>query len=148
MSRPRLALALVTIAVCVPLAAGCGESDEVLSGTGTIEVDTGEGHGEDGGGEETAATGEETGGGEETVAAGADGESVFSSNCASCHGQEGTGGNVGPDLQQSSTAEDQSAVEEVVRNGQGTMPPFEGSLSDEEITAVAEYVSGELAPMQ
>jgi mono/diheme cytochrome c family protein len=33
-----------------------------------------------------------------------------------------------------------------VRNGGGAMPPFSGTLSDEEIDAVAQYVVGQIAP--
>ena len=33
-------------------------------------------------------------------------------------------------------------VEAFVRNGTGEMPAFEGQLTDEEITAISEYVAG------
>jgi mono/diheme cytochrome c family protein len=87
----------------------------------------------------TAAT--QSGGGEA-----ADGAQLFSSNCQTCHGPEGAGGHVGPDLQKSSVAEDLAAVEKQVRNGGGAMPPFAGVLSDEEIDVVAHYVVEQIGP--
>lgn len=71
-----------------------------------------------------------------------DGSTVFSANCSSCHGATGTGGNVGPSLTSST---DPNAVERQVREGGGGMPAFEGSLSDEEIEAVTEHVTQEIA---
>ena len=76
----------------------------------------------------------------------ASGAQLFSDNCESCHGPDGTGGHVGPDLQKSSVAEDLARVEKQVRNGGGAMPPFSGVLSDEEIDAVAHYVVEQIAP--
>jgi quinohemoprotein ethanol dehydrogenase len=74
------------------------------------------------------------------------GAQLFSSNCQSCHGVEGTGGHVGPDLQKSSVAEDLAKVEKQVRNGGGAMPPFADVLSDEEIDVLSRYVVEEIAP--
>ena len=74
------------------------------------------------------------------------GEQVFEENCQSCHGAMGAGGGIGPNLQESSTAEDMAAVEAQVRSGGGAMPSFEGTLTDAEIAAVATYVSGTIAP--
>jgi len=66
------------------------------------------------------------------------GEAVFDANCASCHGVGGTGGSSGPDL----TAESEEAgeIEEIVRNGEGDMPAYEGTLDDQEIADVVAYV--------
>jgi cytochrome c6 len=74
-------------------------------------------------------------------AAPASGESVFADNCASCHTLEaaGSSGTLGPNLD--SLAPTTGTVESTVRSGEGTMPSFEGRLSDPEIAAVAEYVS-------
>ena len=46
---------------------------------------------------------------------------------------------VGPDLD--AAAPSAALVEQRVRNGQGVMPAFAGTLSDEQIAAVAAYVS-------
>jgi quinohemoprotein ethanol dehydrogenase len=78
----------------------------------------------------------------------ASGAQLFSDNCQTCHGPEGTGGHVGPDLQKSPVAEDLAQVERQVRNGGGAMPPFAGVLSDEEIDTVAQYVVEQIAPKQ
>ena len=90
------------------------------------ETDTGQqgdGGGGDGGGGDAAA-----------------GEEIFIANCGSCHTleQAGTSGTIGPNLNDSSF--DQGAVEEQVAQGGGSMPPFEGRLSEEEIQNVAAFV--------
>jgi mono/diheme cytochrome c family protein len=73
-------------------------------------------------------------------AGGADGEALFSDTCGSCHtlSAAGTSGAVGPNLDDSSL--DAAEIEEVVRDGRGTMPSFAGDLSDAEIQAVAAFV--------
>jgi mono/diheme cytochrome c family protein len=70
----------------------------------------------------------------------ADGEALFSDRCGSCHtfSAAGTSGGVGPNLDDSSL--DAGEIEEVVRDGRGSMPSFEGDLSDAEIGAVAAFV--------
>jgi mono/diheme cytochrome c family protein len=72
--------------------------------------------------------------------AGADGAKVFQSNCGSCHtlSAAGTNGQVGPNLDGVSLSASQ--IESTVRKGRGTMPSFDGKLSDAEIGAVAAYV--------
>ena len=62
-------------------------------------------------------------------------------SCSLCHTlrEAGTSGAVGPDLDQ--LKPDAARVEAAVRNGLGVMPPFAESLSDEQIRAVAAYVS-------
>ena len=73
------------------------------------------------------------------------GETIFADNCGSCHTLEraGTNGSVGPNLDDANP--DAATVEATVRDGEGTMPAFEGTLSDAEIKAVAAYVAGEQA---
>lgn len=62
-------------------------------------------------------------------------------SCSLCHAlrEAGASGAVGPDLDQ--LKPDATRVETAVRNGLGVMPPFAESLSDEQIRAVAAYVS-------
>jgi cytochrome c551 len=67
----------------------------------------------------------------------ADGEEVFASECASCHGEDGSGG-IGPDLR---GEDDVAGIEQQVRNGASGMPAFEGVLSDAQIQAVSQYVT-------
>jgi mono/diheme cytochrome c family protein len=88
-----------------------------------------------------ATTAPETGAGQAMS-----GAALFSSNCESCHGTDGAGGHVGPNLQKSSVAGNLAQVETQIRNGGGGMPPFAGVLSDEEIDTVANYVVNEIAP--
>jgi DNA-binding beta-propeller fold protein YncE len=79
----------------------------------------------------------------ETAAAAPEGEAIFSDNCASCHTLERAGatGSVGPNLDDAKP--DAATVEATARSGKGTMPAFEGTLSDAEIKAVAAFVAGE-----
>ena len=89
----------------------------------------------------TTTTATETGQGEAMS-----GAQLFSSNCQSCHGPNGAGGHVGPNLQKSSVAENRAEVEKQVRNGGGAMPPFADVLSDKEIDTVVRYVVEQIAP--
>jgi cytochrome c6 len=70
------------------------------------------------------------------------GKAVFTSTCGSCHtlSKAGTSGSVGPNLDNVSL--DAAAIEDVVRGGRGTMPSFDGKLSDDDIAAVAAFVAG------
>jgi cbb3-type cytochrome c oxidase subunit III len=80
-----------------------------------------------------------TGGGGQTAAP--NGQAIFKTNCASCHTLKDAGatGAVGPNLDTLKPA--QPVVEHQVEVGGGAMPPFKGTLSPTQITAVAKYVS-------
>ncbi len=80
------------------------------------------------------------GGGEESQ-----GETVYSANCARCHGPDGEGG-VGPQLGDGAVEENLTLEEhtEVVTNGRNGMPAWEGQLTPEEIDAVVLYEREEL----
>jgi mono/diheme cytochrome c family protein len=83
----------------------------------------------------------------ETAAApAASGAQLFSDNCEPCHGPNGAGGHVGPNLQKSPVAENLARVEKQIRNGGGAMPPFEGMLSNDQIDVIAKYVVEQIAP--
>ncbi|MCI0636617.1 MAG: c-type cytochrome [Actinobacteria bacterium] len=71
----------------------------------------------------------------------ADAEAIFADNCATCHtfAAAGSTGTIGPNLDESRPSQE-LAVDRVT-NGQGAMPAFEGTLSPEQIRAVAEYVA-------
>jgi cytochrome c6 len=71
----------------------------------------------------------------------ADGKSIFTENCGSCHtlADAGTSGTIGPNLDESRPSRE-LAVDRVT-NGMGVMPSFRDTLSPEQIQAVAEYVS-------
>lgn len=68
-------------------------------------------------------------------------ELFISASCGGCHtlSAAGAAGQVGPSLD--GTDLEVGAVEQQIRKGGGSMPPFEGRLSDEEITALSEFVS-------
>ncbi|HVV89479.1 MAG TPA: PQQ-binding-like beta-propeller repeat protein [Solirubrobacterales bacterium] len=138
-----------------------GENFWVFSLNGTLEEAKGEekeGEGTEHAGEESAeekegggetGNAEESGGqaveGEEGAAAGGApnaeaGKEVFAENCSTCHGATGHGGNGGPDLRTMPLAKEQAGAEKQVTNGGGGMPPFKGTLSEEEIKNVAAYV--------
>jgi mono/diheme cytochrome c family protein len=69
------------------------------------------------------------------------GKEVFTTNCGSCHtlADAGTTGSVGPNLDESQPTVE-LAVDRVT-NGQGVMPPFADTLSEQQIQDVAAYVS-------
>ena len=70
-----------------------------------------------------------------------DGAAIFSERCASCHGDDG-GGQSGPKLSDGRVVErfpDVADQIELVTDGRGGMPSFEGRLSPAEIEAVVEY---------
>ena len=79
-----------------------------------------------------AAKGDE--GGAETTEV--DGEALAKQTCIGCHGGDLTGQGTNPKI----AGLDAEHIQDVVKNGQGAMPP--GLLQDPaEIEAVAEYVS-------
>ena len=77
------------------------------------------------------------GGGEQPT----DGESIFIQNCGGCHtlAAAGTTGTVGPNLDDAKPSKD--LVVTRVTNGMGAMPPFKDVLNEQQINAVADYVS-------
>jgi mono/diheme cytochrome c family protein len=90
-----------------------------------------------GGGDDGGNGGGDTGGG-----AAAEGETIFAENgCGGCHtyAPAGSSGTTGPSLDDSDVTFEQ-AVQQIT-NGGGGMPPFEGDLSQEEIDAVARFVT-------
>ena len=106
----------------------------VRAGAGSASGGTETSGGAETGGGTTTGEGEEGG---ETE----DGEAVFAeAGCGGCHALEaaGTSGAVGPNLDESKP--DEELVIDRVTNGQGAMPSFKDSLSEEQIQAVADYV--------
>lgn len=85
-----------------------------------------------GGGGDDAAEG---GGGE---TAKADPETLFAQSCSGCHGGELQGG-AGPELAAIGSKYSQEEIENIIANGQGTMPPK--LLEGEEASAVAEWLA-------
>ncbi|PRW56639.1 cytochrome c6 isoform B [Chlorella sorokiniana] len=79
------------------------------------------------------------------------GREVFEANCAVCHmgGLNNIPGEEKHTLKRDALEKyglfSQQAIESQVRSGKDAMPPFQGSLSDEEITAVAAFVYSQAA---
>lgn len=78
---------------------------------------------------------------DEADSGGADGAALFTQNCAGCHvlTAANSTGTVGPNLD--TTTLDVAAMTTQIENGKGAMPGFSGTLSPEEIEAIAEYVA-------
>ncbi len=70
-----------------------------------------------------------------------DGKEIFLANCGTCHtlSDAGTTGTIGPNLDDASPSADK--VVERVTNGQGAMPSFKDTLTEQQIQNVAAYVS-------
>ncbi len=75
------------------------------------------------------------------------GEAIFKKNCVMCHGADGTGKTkmglklgaadlTSSDIQSLSD----EALAQTIRNGKGKMPPFEKTLTADEITQVIQHV--------
>lgn len=149
MRRVGLAL-IVLVAAFGVAAAGCGGEEEAsptpdtvigtTDTTETTETETTETETTETDTTETDTTQTDTTGtgGQGDAAAG---KQVFITNCGTCHvmADAGTTGTVGPNLDDASPSFD-LAVDRVT-NGQGVMPPFEDTLSPQQITDVATYVS-------
>jgi mono/diheme cytochrome c family protein len=121
-----------------------GEAEEAENAEEAAGAEAEEG--EEPGAEEGEAEGEEAGG-EAAAGGGGDpeaGATVFSENCSTCHGATGHGGNGGPDLTTMPLAQTEEGAIQQVTNGGGGMPPFGGTLSEEEIENVAAYVVHEI----
>jgi mono/diheme cytochrome c family protein len=144
----RLALALVVLAAILGLAAaGCGGEEEVtatpetVEGTLTTETTPTETETEttDTTETETETTDTEPAAEGDPVA----GKEVFlgASSCGGCHtlADAGTTGAVGPNLDDSQPSYELAL--DRVTNGQGGMPSFSSTLSEEQIADVAAYVS-------
>jgi mono/diheme cytochrome c family protein len=130
-------------------AAEGGGSEEESSESGESSEEENEASGEEAELEQEGAAGEEMEGeaeGSETAAGGdaMAGAAVFSENCSTCHGATGHGGNGGPDLTTMPLAQTEEGAIQQVTNGGGGMPPFGGTLSEEEIENVAAYVVQEI----
>ncbi|GAA6736731.1 c-type cytochrome [Thermus oshimai] len=69
----------------------------------------------------------------------AEGETLFTRVCASCHGAQGQGG-VGPTLQNNTRLQDVSFLVEAVTKGLGYMPPVAANLTNREVAAVLTFV--------
>lgn len=111
----------------------------IFLGIGLVFLLSGLGATDDG--EEDVATeeGSEESGGEEASSGDVDAEGIARDNCASCHGQDFSGG-MGPAL--AGTSLDEEGFTTTVREGQGSMPAFSADqIADEELTALYQFFS-------
>lgn len=141
----------VFLAVCIVLFAAQMTAVLLLAEVGEEEAAHEEAQPTEPGGTEPAPTEptptqEETTGTTPTTGAAGDpaaGKEVFlgSAGCASCHtlADAGSTGTIGPNLDAAKPSYD-LAVERVT-NGASPMPPFKGTLSEQQIQDVAAYVS-------
>jgi cbb3-type cytochrome c oxidase subunit III len=92
-----------------------------------------------GGGADTGTTEEQQT--DTAVQAGAEGKQLFTENCGGCHtlADAGTNGQQAPNLDEAKP--DEATVQTQVTNGGGGMPAFKDRLSEQQIQAVAAYVS-------
>lgn len=68
------------------------------------------------------------------------GQQVFAQNCATCHGNEGSGG-FGPKLAPISARKDHRPVTDIIKEPSANMPPlFPASLSERDVEDVATYL--------
>lgn len=82
-------------------------------------------------GEETEENGEEG----ETD----DPEAIFESNCASCHGDDLSGG-MGPDLTEVGSRDSEDEINDIIMNGKGDDMPA-GLVEADEADALAEWLA-------
>ena len=113
------------------------------AGQGEAITHAGESPADDEGGDDAAASDE--GSAAATAGDATAGKQVFADNCSICHGADGLGGNGGPDLSVSPSAKDVTAVTKQVSDGGRGMPPFKGTLSDQQIADVTAYVTKDIA---
>jgi cytochrome c553 len=66
-------------------------------------------------------------------------KAIYTSQCARCHGEDGTAGVGGAkDLSQSTLTREEK--ENIITNGKGVMPPFANLLTESEVKSVAAYI--------
>jgi cytochrome c551/c552 len=128
-TRGRLVLGLTVLACGGLLGAGCGNGDDTATDDSPAPEATGT--------NETNGNGGSAGGADSNETAIA----LFdSSGCAGCHtlSVADASGTVGPNLDISSLSK--AETEAKIRSGGGAMPPYEGQLSDAEISSLADLI--------
>ena len=71
------------------------------------------------------------------------GEELWDGSCAKCHGLEGEGG-YGPRIAGSDLVQDRDAIERLIREGRGAMPPVGRDWSEVQVDALTEYLERNL----
>ncbi len=88
-----------------------------------------------GGGGDNAGNNNGNNGGGDTAASA---EQIYKQNCASCHGQDLSGG-VGPNLQKVGSKYSKDQIKDIIANGRGAMPA--GIIKGEDADKVAEWLA-------
>ncbi len=133
--RRGLLIGLAVLACGGLFAAGCGGDDD----SGSTDTSEATGTTNAGGNGGDGANGGDGGGSADPNAAAI---AVFdSSGCAGCHtlSVADASGAIGPNLDDTSLSTEQ--IEAQIRSGGGAMPPYEGQLSDAQITSLADLIS-------
>jgi len=68
-------------------------------------------------------------------------QTIYKSNCLSCHGTNMEGG-VGPNLTKVGSKLSADQISTLITNGRGGMPAFKGRLSDADIKGLTDYLAG------
>jgi mono/diheme cytochrome c family protein len=130
-TRGRLVLGLAVLACGGLLGVGCSSDDSSSTDDSPDTAATGA--------TSTNDTSAGSGGGADTNEAAI---ALFdSSGCAGCHtlSVADASGAVGPNLDTTSLSKEE--IEARIRSGGGAMPPYEGQLSDTEISSLADLIS-------
>ena len=92
--------------------------------------------------ENTDNTANDTTTDDKATTANADGEKIAKEKCISCHGNDLTGA-MGPDLTKIGSTLSEDEIKNILNKGQGQMPakPANGLQSDDEVNAVAKWLS-------
>jgi cytochrome c oxidase subunit II len=72
------------------------------------------------------------------------GEETYAGACAKCHGLAGEG-DIGPPLAGNALLQDANALENVIRNGRGEMPPVGKDWQERQLSALTDYLGQGLA---
>ena len=67
----------------------------------------------------------------------ANGDTLYQANCASCHASDGTGGS-GPNI--TGEIEETGELTDIILNGEGDMPGFADSLSDQDVADIIAFL--------
>ncbi len=76
----------------------------------------------------------------EVVLDAASAETLVKASCITCHGDQLQGG-AGPNLQKIGSSKSPEEIYALVSKGKGIMPAFKGTLKDEEIANVAQWLA-------
>jgi len=68
------------------------------------------------------------------------GAALYTTNCAGCHGVNGTGGSA-PALNTNEWKDNSSKVQEITNKGKGEMPAYSDKLNATQIKTIGDYVA-------